>query len=94
VKDKFQELSKDELMKIVYNSSSRPLDATSSIVALVFVVAVLFTGAPGDHYNSALICVLAAVSFLVMLFILPSLIWQMKRLSALIELLRKSNVLQ
>ncbi len=93
MKDKFQELSKDELTKIVRESSLRPLDATNLIIGLVFVVAVLVAGVV-DGPNSALIRVLTVVSFIVVLFVLPFLRLQMRRLSALIELLRKSNVIE
>lgn len=97
MKDKFQELSKEELTKIVRDNALRPFGATGMITFLVFVIASMIAGGVDSYYknhNSALVSLLAAVCSTVAFFIVPMLLLQMKRLSALIELLRKSNVIE
>lgn len=96
MKDKFQELSKDELTKIVCDNALRPFDTIRLSTALVFLVFVVIAGGVDGYYqnhNSALVVLLAAVCSTVVLFVVPLLLLQMKRLSALIELLRKSSVI-
>lgn len=94
--DKFQELSKDELTKIVGGNSSQAFGAGVLGTILVCCLIGAVAGGLDSYYkvhNGGLSCLLAAVCSTVVIFVIPILLWQEKRLSALIELLRKSDVI-